>query len=177
MPQHLTRPSTSSPTAPSAAPGARTAGTLLALALGLVVAIPSAAAKPRRPPPDRPAGAIRAPAAAITFGPGKAPFPAAVQVAILEGDPAGPGNFTARVKFPDGAAIAPHTHGVPERTTVLAGAVWVGFGKIADHAHAEKLEAGSFYVNPPGVVHFVMAEGETVLQISTEGPWDVTPAR
>ena len=35
--------------------------------------------------------------------------------------------------------------------------------------------AGDFYINPPGAHHFVFFPKTTVIQITTEGPWTVTP--
>src|SRR5262245_48918585 len=102
-----------------------------------------------------PAGAVRMSLGSEVFGPGKPPFPPTAQVAILEGDPAKAGQFTARIKIPAAFSLPPHTHPVTERTTVLSGSVYVGFGLVADRAHATKLSAGAFYLNPKGEPHFL----------------------
>jgi len=114
---------------------------------------------------------IRIQGGAEVWKAGTPPFPPTVQVAVLEGDPKAAGHFTVRVKLPKGLALAPHTHPNDERATLLSGALWVGEGKTADRAKAQRLGAGSFYVNPKGQAHFVTAEEDTVLQISTDGPW------
>src|SRR5690242_1344301 len=44
---------------------------------------------------ELPPGAVRMSLGSEVFGPGKPPFPPTAQVAILEGDPAKPGHFTA----------------------------------------------------------------------------------
>ncbi len=118
-------------------------------------------------------GAVRVPEGKEVWKDGTPPFPPTVKVALLEGDPKGTGQFTVRVKFPANFTLPPHTHPVDERSTVLSGAVWVGTSKNPDKAQGIKLEAGSFYLNPKGLVHWVITDQETVLQISTNGPWGV----
>jgi hypothetical protein len=36
------------------------------------------------------------------------------------------------------------------------------------------LPAGSFFALPPGTAHYVFIDEETVVQISTVGPWGLT---
>jgi len=116
---------------------------------------------------------LRVPASAMTFVEGTPPFPPTVKVVVLEGDPKSSGFFTVRVKFPAGSVLPMHTHPVDERTTVMSGTIYVGSGPTVDKVAGTKLEAGSFYFNPKDTPHWFMAETETVLQISTTGPWAV----
>jgi quercetin dioxygenase-like cupin family protein len=95
-------------------------------------------------------------------------MPKGAQMAVLEGDPKGPGIFTIRVKLPAGATLAPHTHPRPERVTVLSGKVTVYFS-----GRATTFTTGGFYVNPPDLMHSIAFEEETVLQLTCEGPWEV----
>jgi hypothetical protein len=60
-----------------------------------------------------------------------------------------------------------------ERVTVLSGNFLLGKGENMNKANTERLEAGSYTSMPPGMVHFVFIEGETVVQISTVGPWEI----
>lgn len=120
-----------------------------------------------------PSGLVRVNVGQEIFVDGQAPFPSTVKVAVLEGDPKGPGHFTVRVKFPKGFVLPLHTHPVDERSTVISGTVYVGTSEGADKAKGIKLEAGAFYVNPKDVTHWFIAETEVVLQISTDGPWGV----
>ncbi|MEW5741143.1 MAG: cupin domain-containing protein [Myxococcota bacterium] len=124
-----------------------------------------------------PPGFVRLPPGKEDWKPGTPPFPASLQVTILEGDPTGPGHFTARVKFPAGFVLPLHTHPVDERSTVISGAVYVGTSDKPDPTKGIKLEAGGFYVNPKGQPHWFMTATETVLQISTEGPWGSSPVK
>ncbi len=100
-------------------------------------------------------------------------MPAGTMIAVLEGDPKKEGIFTQRLRVVAGAVVRPHKHPREERVTVLSGAAFVGFGDTVDKPKAKKFPAGSFYVNPAGVHHYVFFEEETVLQITGLGPWMV----
>jgi quercetin dioxygenase-like cupin family protein len=102
----------------------------------------------------------------------KPPLLPGAKVAIIEGNPKSAGHFTIRLKFPPYYKIPPHVHPVDERTTVLSGAISIGFGDVMDTTQAKKLTAGSFYLNPAGIHHYAfISEKETVIQVSTNGPW------
>ncbi len=99
-------------------------------------------------------------------------FPKATQVAVLEGDPKGPGAFTARVLLPAMSSTAAYAVSTAERMTVLSGSVWVSFGKKANRDQGRRYDAGSFLLTPPGVVHTVWTESDAALyQVNGEGPW------
>lgn len=93
------------------------------------------------------------------------------QVAVLEGDPGEPGVFTMRIRMPDGYAIAPHWHPNVERVTVISGTFLLGSGDTMDRAAAERLGPGSYTSLPPETRHYAIAEGETVIQLTSVGPW------
>jgi quercetin dioxygenase-like cupin family protein len=99
------------------------------------------------------------------------------QVAILEGDPSQPGVFTMRIRMPDGFRIAPHSHLRPERVTVVSGTFRLGAGDTFDATNTTPLGPGSYTAMPPGMVHFAVVEGETVIQLTSTGPWDITYVR
>ena len=69
-------------------------------------------------------------------------LPAGVKIALLEGDPAKPGPFVFRVKFPDGARVMPHFHPKPERVTVISGTLYIGMGDKFDAARGREMPAG-----------------------------------
>ena len=81
--------------------------------------------------------------------------------------------FTMRLRLRPGSTIPPHTHPRDERVTVLAGAVKLGFGDVIDRAATTTFRAGSFYVNVPGVHHYLVIDEETELQLTGAGPWQV----
>jgi hypothetical protein len=57
----------------------------------------------------------------VKWGPAPPFIPAGAQLAVLEGNPmADSGDYTIRLKMPDGYKIAPHTHPVRENVTVLS---------------------------------------------------------
>jgi quercetin dioxygenase-like cupin family protein len=101
-------------------------------------------------------------------------LPAGAKVAILEGDPTKDGYFAMRAKLPDGYRIPPHWHPGYERVTVLSGTFHLGRGEKFDKSAADALPAGTYTSMEPGMRHFAWAEGETVLQINTLGPWGIT---
>jgi quercetin dioxygenase-like cupin family protein len=103
-------------------------------------------------------------------------LPSGAMVAVLEGDPAKEGFFTMRIKMPDGYRVPPHWHSQQERVTVLSGVLNLGAGGIFDAAAAQALPAGTYSSMPPRMTHFGWMTGETVLQLSTMGPWTVTYA-
>ena len=110
----------------------------------------------------------------IKWGPAPAMLPPGANAAVLFGDPSKEGLFVLRLKFPAGYSVAPHTHPVDEVVTVISGTFSVGMGETADPRKAQPLPAGSFHALPPGMAHYVFMEEETVIQISTRGPWGLT---
>jgi quercetin dioxygenase-like cupin family protein len=111
--------------------------------------------------------------AAIVWRDAPPSLPPGSQVAVLEGDPASSGIFTMRVRVPAGAVLVPHWHPQHERVTILSGAVELGFGTVAERSEAVRYDAGSFYVNPPGVMHFLFFPENTEMQMTGIGPWEI----
>jgi quercetin dioxygenase-like cupin family protein len=110
------------------------------------------------------------PAESIAWSAAPASLPPGAEAAMLYGDPSQEGLFILRVRMPDGYRIAPHTHPRPEILTVLSGTFHLAMGDEP----AVALPAGSFFALEPGMVHHARTEGETVIQISTTGPWTIT---
>jgi Cupin len=73
--------------------------------------------------------------------------------------------------LPGNYHISPHTHPVPEVVTVISGTFKLGNGETADKDKAQPLPAGSFFAFSPGMTHFAYTDEETVVQISSVGPW------
>ena len=110
----------------------------------------------------------------LKWGPGPPALPPGAQLAVLEGDPSKAGSaFAVRLKFPDGFRVAPHWHPADEKVVVLQGALGVGVGEKFDPAAGHELPAGSYAVMPTGVRHYAWAKGETVIQVSSTGPFEV----
>ena len=110
----------------------------------------------------------------VKWGPAPPALPAGAQLAVLYGDPAKEGLFVMRLKMAKGYQIPPHQHPTSEAVTVVSGTFRLGMGETADPSKAQALPAGSFFVMEPGTAHFASTEEETVVQISTNGPWGIT---
>jgi len=138
--------------------------TAACLALTLVGAAPA------QPSPDH---LIVAPGA-ILWGPAPPSLPPGARSALLYGDPAKPELFVMRLRFPKGYRVAPHIHPLPEVVTVISGRGLLGFGRKADGAQTHRLTPGTFMVTPANAPHYARFEEDTVLQLSTTGPWSIT---
>jgi len=88
----------------------------------------------------------------------------------LVGDPAKPGPYTLRLKFPKGFKIAPHTHPDSREVTILSGIFATGYGEKFDAANLKVLPAGSFYTEPANVPHYIEIKEDVELQVSGMGP-------
>jgi quercetin dioxygenase-like cupin family protein len=110
----------------------------------------------------------------IKWGPAPPSLPAGAQIAVLDGDPSKSGVlFVIRVKLPDGYKVPPHWHPTDERIVILQGTMGMGIGEKFDTAMGNELPVGSYTAVPKGVRHFVWTKGETVIQVSGMGPFEV----
>ena len=110
----------------------------------------------------------------IQWGPAPNSIPSGAQAVVLHGDPSKEELFVMRLKVPGGYKIAPHTHSKPEIVTVIAGTLNLGMGETTDESKAQALPAGSFFVLQPNAAHYVSADGEVVVQLSSMGPWSIS---
>jgi quercetin dioxygenase-like cupin family protein len=110
----------------------------------------------------------------IAWAPAPAILPKGAELAVVEGDPSKAGEFTMRLRMPDGYRIPPHFHPVTEHVTVLQGTFRVGMGDKFDAAALGDLPVGTFAALSAGMKHFAVAEGETVIQLHGVGPWSLT---
>jgi hypothetical protein len=108
---------------------------------------------------------------AIPYGPAPAFVAPGAQVAVLEGNPgAATGDYTVRLKMPDGYRIAPHWHPQRENVTVISGTFKVGMGDSFDESKMGSFPAGSFAFLDPDMHHYAMASGEVVVQVHGKSP-------
>ncbi len=110
---------------------------------------------------------------AIVWSAGPPALPPGSKMAVLEGNPRAEGMFTMRVRVPAGSAIPPHWHPRQERVTILSGEVDLSFGSIANAGSVTRYRAGSFYVNPPRVMHYLFFPEATEMQMTGIGPWEL----
>jgi len=100
----------------------------------------------------------------IPYGPVPAFVPAGAQLAVLEGNPAAStGDYTIRLKMPDGYRIPPHWHPQRENVTIISGTFKVGMGDRFDESKMGAFPAGSFAYLDPDMHHYAMASGEVVV--------------
>ena len=100
-------------------------------------------------------------------------LPAGAKIAVLEGNPGEKGPFTIRLRVPNGYKVPPHTHPTTENLTVISGTFYVGMGEKFDQKAGQKMGAGGFASMPTGMQHFAWAKGETVVQVNSEGPFEI----
>lgn len=111
----------------------------------------------------------------IKFGPVPPALPPGAELAVLEGDPMGSsGDFTIRLKMPDGYRIPPHWHPKRENATVISGTFKVGMGDSFDASKMVVFPVGSFAYLDPSMHHYAMAVGETVVQVHGEAPFQIS---
>jgi quercetin dioxygenase-like cupin family protein len=98
-------------------------------------------------------------------------FPPSARLAVVVGEPTGPGPYVIRLKLPAGVKLMPHVHPEDRVCTVISGVFYIGLG---EHFDSEKLEAyppGSVIVLPGGTPHFHWARsGDYVTQVTAIGP-------
>jgi quercetin dioxygenase-like cupin family protein len=108
----------------------------------------------------------------IPWGPAPPVIPPGAQFAVLEGDPgASSGDFTIRLKMPDGYRIAPHFHPQRENVTVISGTFKLGHGDIFKPGKMEAFSEGSFAFLDPDMHHYAMACGQTIVQVHGQSPF------
>jgi quercetin dioxygenase-like cupin family protein len=112
----------------------------------------------------------------IKWAPGPPSLRNGAQIAVLEGEPPflADTTFTVLLKLPRNFAIAPHTHLVTERVTVLRGMLSFGHGARLDRAHATKVKAGGLVLIPADHAHYAFTTSdETVVALNGVGPWEI----
>ena len=144
------------------------------IALPTLVAAVAAACVASTAPAYTMEGHTIVPPQEVKWGPAPGVLPPGAEAAVLFGDPREEGFFVLRLKLPASYSVAPHTHPVDEVITVISGTFRLGMGETADQHKAQTLPAGSFFALPPGMAHYVFIDEETVVQISTVGPWELT---
>jgi Domain of unknown function (DUF4437) len=99
-------------------------------------------------------------------------LPAGGKLAVLNGDPTQSGPFTVRLKSPAGYKIMPHTHPTAERVTIISGGLRIGVGEKFDDP-TQEMGPGSYVVLPANMAHFVKGGKESIVQIDSEGPFQI----
>jgi quercetin dioxygenase-like cupin family protein len=99
-------------------------------------------------------------------------LPKGAKTAILQGDPAKPGEmFVVRIKVPPNYQFPAHTHPVAHNVTVISGSIFVGEGDKLDTQKGKQMKAGSYIFMPAKHAHFAWTTNEgAVIQDQNVGP-------
>jgi quercetin dioxygenase-like cupin family protein len=101
-------------------------------------------------------------------------LPPGALIAVVSGDPTGPGQSTIELAMPDGYRMPPHFHPTDERVEVKQGTLLVGMGDRLDARKTLPLTVGDTAVAPAGVHHYSVARGATVVAVTFIGPYTIT---
>ena len=122
------------------------------------------------------APAVAAPAVTIVT-PGSEhwmPQPGNYSMAVLYGNPSGPGFYIVRLKAPPNWAFRPHTHPTRENVTIISGTLYFGLGTTYSPTKANGYSAGTFASIPAATPHFALTKSTgAVFQIEGMGPFKV----
>ena len=98
-------------------------------------------------------------------------FPSSVRLAVMVGQPSGPGPYTIRVRVPHGVKLMPHRHPEDRVYTVISGVFYIGLGDQFDPDKLQAYPPGSVIVLPGNTSHFHWAKSsEYVAQVTAIGP-------
>jgi len=94
-----------------------------------------------------------------------------IQTRVLKGDPTKPGLYTIRLTVPANTTIKAHQHPDDRIANVISGTWFIGYGAAFAEKSVKALAPGSFYTEPPGVVHFARTGKQpVVVEITGFGP-------
>src|SRR5919106_5978677 len=109
----------------------------------------------------------------LNWGPAPPSLPRGAELAVVSGNPAQPGPFVIRLRFPPGYAVPPHRHPAAEHVTVLDGVVSFGMGTDMDRGRLHVLRRGRSVVMPANINHYASTTQGATVQISSRGPFQV----
>jgi len=102
-------------------------------------------------------------------------FDPGLKLAVINGDPSKPGEYTVRLMFPAGYRFPVHYHPGAENLTVVSGTFQLGMGNTADWSAVKNYGPGDYIYVPPRHAHFggSAASGPSVIQLHGQGPFQV----
>ena len=90
---------------------------------------------------------------------------------IGSGAGASTGQYVYRVKFPPKFKTEAHGHPDERTYVVMSGTIYIGWGEKFDEGKLKVLPAGSYWVEPANVPHFLTTKDDAaVLHITGTGP-------
>jgi quercetin dioxygenase-like cupin family protein len=101
-------------------------------------------------------------------------LPLGATIAVVNGNPFTPGEFTIEFRMPDKYTLPPHTNPAREHVMVKSGALRVGLGRKIDRKKSLVLAAGDTATTRAGVPHWSIAEGEVEIVVTYQtGPFGI----
>ena len=110
----------------------------------------------------------------LVWGPAPPSLPKGAKLAVVSGDPNKAGPFVIRLRFPPAYSIGPHSHPADEHVTVLDGALSLGMGSVEDRDKLRVLGRGKSVVAPANMAHFASTTQGAIVQIKSQGPFQIT---
>jgi quercetin dioxygenase-like cupin family protein len=110
----------------------------------------------------------------LKWGPAPDFFVKGSQIVVIAGDPFKSGEYTLRLKMPNGYKIAAHWHPTAENVTVISGTFHIGSGDKLDTKSGTTLKAGGFVSLPAQMHHYAWASSPAIVQVHGEGPFAIT---
>lgn len=147
---------------------------LLIPTLLLAASTAHAQASASHDPAGKPTAQAAHPTSDPKWGPVPPALPPGAEIAVLQGDPHNDGEYTLRLKMPNGYTIPPHFHPTDEMVTVISGNLQLGMGDQVDVKNASTLKPGGFATAGKGMHHYAIARGETIVQVHGQGPFAIT---
>lgn len=100
-------------------------------------------------------------------------FAPGVKRAVVHGNPAGTGDYTLRLQFPDRYQVPVHWHPKGEHVTVLSGTFSYAMGNTRDVSQLRTYRPGDFIYMPGRTAHFASTRGLTTVQLHGIGPFQL----
>ena len=97
-------------------------------------------------------------------------IPAGTRMIMVYGNPAEPGPYIFRVRFPAGYKLPPHRHTDRRQVTVLEGSYWSAAGETFEQNKLIRFGPRDYYISEGNVPHFAWAETDVLIQESGFGP-------
>jgi quercetin dioxygenase-like cupin family protein len=112
--------------------------------------------------------------AKLTWGSAPPALPAGARMAVVSGDPGKTAPFVIQLDMPNGYVVPPHWHPTDEHIKVMRGQFGYGMADKVDQKSMKSLRRGQSVNLKASMHHYAMAQGRTVISISSMGPFQIT---